>query len=1010
MTASLESALRSVARLVKDFKSHEDFYFSSDYSESELRTDFLDKLLTLLGWDVAHETQKDPFRQEVKVERNVRDGRSKRRADYAIYLAPNFRDVRLYVEAKKPSADISSPANYFQATRYGWNSQTPLVVLSNFAALHILDCRYKPSLDPSPETALEKWHYSEYADPERFKRLYYLLSREAVADRSLERYVEDLPKRKGRAAQQLLFRVGEQRIDEAFLEELDQHRKDLAVSLKRTNQSLDGEALTEATQKILDRLVFIRFLEDKGIEPDPIVEQFGVDSSAWADFLAASRRLNGIYNGIVFKDHAVLDSPSFKVDPTIFADICLALSSNASPYDFNTIPIHILGSIYERFLGKVIVTNGKKAEVQEKPEVRRANGVYYTPEYVVRYIVEKTVGHLVDGKSPAQVAGMRFVDIACGSGSFLLGVYDYLIRYHTAWYNANPKKANKGDIIKHDDGSLHVSLGKKRTILLNNIFGVDLDHQAVEVAQLSLYLKLLEEESAVTAHAYQLSFHETLLPSLGNNIQNGNSLVSTDILAGDLFSDEEQRLCPLSFAEAFPDANKDGGFDAVVGNPPYIRMEAFKSLKEYLASHYHVHEERADIYSYMLERALQLLKPGGILGMIVSNKFMKAKYGKPLRELFAEKADLTDYVDLAGANVFQGATVRTVVLVAGRSEGQRARHVRYVPVPSKDEITRLAAGTLSLQELQGKTGTELAARSFASEGWRIVDQGGSELLERLAKDFQPLAAVLGVEPLFGLKTGLNKAFIIDEATKDEITRKDKASRAVIKPILKGRDIRRYAIRWGQQYVIYLHPQKNIADYPAIKAHLTRFRSQLAARASSQEWYELQQPAVGLLAVNLQPKIIYPIMADECRFSLDTSGYLINDKAFVLPTADVAVLAILNSRLVWYYFSAVCAALEGENAKFVEFRAQFVRLLPMPDLSANAEQATQLRHLGDQMLDICGKLETAHTERQREYLTRRRTEVDGQIDDIVNGLYRLTPSERATVNAGRHRSPLMGGDG
>ena len=269
----------------------------------------------------------------------------------------------------------------------------------------------------------------------------------------------------------------------------------MRTTFKNKNPKLDSETLTEVTQRTLDRLVFMRFLEDKLIEPQYLVANFGERGSAWGDFVANSRRLNGIYNGIVFKKHEILDQPAFKVDDLQFAAICESLSHINSPYDFNAIPIHILGSIYERFLGKVIVATDKRARVEEKPAVRKAGGVYYTPEYIVRYIVDNTVGTLIEGKTPSQIAEMKFADIACGSGSFLLGVYDLLIRYHTKFYNENPRAARSGDTAERDDG-LHLSLQKKREILANNIYGVDIDNQAVEVAQLSLYLKLLQDETA----------------------------------------------------------------------------------------------------------------------------------------------------------------------------------------------------------------------------------------------------------------------------------------------------------------------------------------------------------------------------------------------------------------------------------------------------------------------------------------------------------------------------------
>jgi len=442
MSSGFDTAFARVKELVADFRANEKFYLSPAYQEQEARRDFIDKFWLALGWDVNHETQKNPFEQEVKVERKEH-GFSQRRADYAFYLAPNFRDVKFYVEAKKPHGDIATADNYFQTARYGWSSSTPIAVLHDFEQFEILDCRYRPHIDTALAQNLRKYHFSHYEDLEKFAEIYWLFSREAVAAGSLEKFAETLPKKRGRGVQRGLLAGAFQSIDEAFLEELDEFRDELARAFKNANPKLDGETLTELTQRTLDRLVFLRFLEDKHIEPQNRIAYFGDKGTAWQDFIAESRRLDGIYNGIVYKKHEILDAPGFKLDDDSFSGICERLSHLNSPYDFNAIPIHILGSIYERFLGKVIVTTDKRARLEEKPEVRKAGGVYYTPEYIVRYIVENTVGKLIAGKTPAQIAGMRFADIACGSGSFLLGVYDLLIRHHTAYYNQYPGKAKR---------------------------------------------------------------------------------------------------------------------------------------------------------------------------------------------------------------------------------------------------------------------------------------------------------------------------------------------------------------------------------------------------------------------------------------------------------------------------------------------------------------------------------------------------------------------------------------
>jgi adenine-specific DNA-methyltransferase len=1046
---AFDDSFARVKQLVADFEAGKAHFLSPQYQEQEARHDFIDKFWIALGWDVNHETQKNPFEQEVKVERKEH-GTSQRRADYAFYLAPNFRDVKFYVEAKKPYGDIATADNYFQAARYGWSSHTPLAVLNDFEQFEIVDCRYRPHIDTALAQNVRKYHYSHYLDSEKFAQIYWLFSREAVANGSLEKFAETLPKKRGRAVQRGLFPGAIQSIDDAFLEELDEHREALAKAFKNENPDLDGETLTELTQRTLDRLVFLRFLEDKHIEPQNHIAYFGDKGSAWQDFIRESRRLDGIYNGIVYKEHPILDKPSFKPDDEIFSAICERLAHINSPYDFNAVPIHILGSIYERFLGKVIVTTDKRARVEEKPAVRKAGGVYYTPEYIVRYIVENTVGKLIEGKTPSQISELRFADIACGSGSFLLGVYDLLLRYHTKYYNENPgkakiggkgKKEQKADCVERDDG-LHLSLQKKREILVNNIFGVDIDAQAVEVAQLSLYLKLLQDETPGSTREHQMEFHEALLPTLNKNIVCGNSLVGTDILDGQFFAgDEERKLNPMNFQDAFPHFFKrkpggelkdapvtpldfdfpgmplhgsyskkklknapkaqlppefQGGFDAIVGNPPYVRMEEFKPIKDYLRTRYRSHEERADFYTYFIERGLSLIRTTGLFGMIVSNKFAAAKYGEPLRRTLHQNAEIREITDFAGANVFKGATVRTFILLASRKAREQHGRTRYVPVPPSDKFEQIEKGTLLLKDYAGAVEVFLDPEQIGATPWQFIPAGDAAFLKRLTDKFPKLSEAYGWKPLFGIKTGLNEAFVIDRETRARIIREDRASAEVIKPFLFGKDVKRYEVHDEGRFVIYLHPEKNPKDFPSTKRHLENYRSQLSERAATQEWYELQQPAVGLIPLLRKPKIIYPIIAPEPRFSLDSEGFLINDKLFVLPTDSLFLLGVLNSRLAHFFFSSVCARLEGSGDCYYEYRAQFVEKFPTRkiDFSHEADKSRHDRMVQfvEQMLEAKKQLAAAQMEKDRTYFENKCTSLDRQINALVYDLYGLTEAE------------------
>ncbi len=584
-----ETAHAEVVRLVKTFGDNHAKYMAADYNESAARKDLIDKLFIVLGWDVNHDIQTNPYEQEVKVERSVSVAARVKKADYAFFLKPNFQQERFFVEAKRPSAILDTPDNCFQTIRYAYNSsKAALSILTNFNELYVVDGRFEPNIKTAANHIVKKFLFSDFADKDKFGEIFYLFGRDAVANGAIERYAESLRKPKGKAAKRRLSGDNYQQVDERFLSLLEGYHEDLAKMFKRKNTGLDSDSLTEAVQRTIDRLVFIRFLEDKLIEPSTILDKLGDEPHPWKKFIAKCRDFDKTYNGIIFKEHSVIDRNGFQVDDRVFQSVCDSLADKYSPYHFNYIPIHILGSIYERFLGSVIVATAKRATVEQKPEVRKAGGVFYTPQYIVKYIVENTIGALLspeaspldvrkssafpkdspndhgdyaagesggiaakkneaaDGEAelrrtssgkaarkvtPDDVAGMRFADIACGSGAFLLGAYEYLLAWHTKYYNetATKKEAIADGCITNEDGTFALSFEQKKEILVNNIYGVDIDRQAYEVTQLSLFLKLLEDETQGTKQQFLTGHRESLLPDLRNNIVCGNALVDWDI-------------------------------------------------------------------------------------------------------------------------------------------------------------------------------------------------------------------------------------------------------------------------------------------------------------------------------------------------------------------------------------------------------------------------------------------------------------------------------------------------
>lgn len=998
---AFERSLETVSEIAANFKKDESLYLSPKFHEADARQLFIDKFWDALGWDVYHRNNPNPYEREVRIEKNVMvEGRGKR-ADYAFYTSPNFAQARFMAEAKKPARNLKNPQDCFQAIRYGWNSNTPLSVLTDFEEFLILDSRYKPNIETAANSILKSFHYTDFTNDEKFSEIYFLFSREAVLENSIEKYVESLGKFKGARKAKLFNTSIIQPIDQEFLKELDEQRLSLARAFKARNQQLDSETLTEITQRTLDRLVFLRFLEDKLVEADSVIDNLGRKSgSAWRDFVAEMPRLNKIYNGTLFKPHALLDNPNFAPDEYAFSILRDWLSHQDSAYDFNLIPIHILGSIYERFLGKTIETTQTTATVVEKPEVRKAGGVYYTPEYIVRYIVENTVGKLIKGKTPEEISELRFADIACGSGSFLLGVFDYLIAYHVNYHSTKTRRARaikQGLCREAPDGKLQLTIHYKKEILLNNVYGVDLDAQAVEVAQFSLYLKLLEEETTTTKQQFLAGYREQLLPSLSNNIIHGNSLVDYDIMDGLLFEDKKLKtLNPMNYTSVFPEVFKKGGFDAIVGNPPYVRMETFKPIKNYLKKKFYSHDERSDLYTYFIEQANILLNKKGRYGVIVSNKFLRANYGSPLREYLSKNTNVEQVIDFAGLPVFIGATVRTIILITSPKQEGNALPTIYAPPLNISTFTELENGRCSVASAISNLKYEVSNDSLHKEIWNFSGNKLSNLLDSIKSRCTSLKIYCDGKICMGIKSGLTEAFVINSEKQFQILKENPEASEIIKPFLNGRDIRRYYIESKNQFLIYTYHGVNIEKYPAVKRHLEPYKEKLNKRATKQQWYELQQPQLKFAPYMVGPKIIFPDISTITRFSLDLTGAFGSNTTYFIPKNDLYLLALLNSKMGFFYFSQTCAGLEGKGEVYLRFFGQYLEGFPVPKINfenvKEKQKHDKIISLTQKIIENKKQLAEAATDKEKNFFERYCETLDKQIDELVYDLYELTDNE------------------
>ena len=487
-------APKEILDLVERFGQHLDAYRNGTYKEAQLRQEFLDPFFRALGWDMDNTQSYAEAYKEVIHEDAVKIGDFIKAPDYSFRIGGTRK---FFVEAKKPSVYIKGePEPAFQLRRYAWSGKLPLSILTDFEEFAVYDCRIKPAkTDKADKARINYWTYKEYAD--KWDEIAAIFSKDAVLKGSFDKYAATAKGKKGTAA-----------VDAAFLDEIESWRESLAKNIALRNPELSQKALNYAVQQTIDRIIFLRICEDRGIEPYGQLQALQNGVNVYQRLSEYFRKADERYNSGLFhfqKEDDRAEEPDrltlgLDIDDKPLKEIFQNLYYPDSPYEFSVLGADILGSVYEQFLGKVIrLTEGHHAKIEEKPEVKKAGGVYYTPTYIVDYIVKHTVGKLVEGKTPKQVEKLRILDPACGSGSFLIGAYQYLLNWHRDWYEKDGAvkhaKGKSPKLCQGARGEWKLTTGERRRVLLNNIYGVDIDTQAVEVTKLSLLLKVLEQQS-----------------------------------------------------------------------------------------------------------------------------------------------------------------------------------------------------------------------------------------------------------------------------------------------------------------------------------------------------------------------------------------------------------------------------------------------------------------------------------------------------------------------------------
>lgn len=973
----------TINQLVKKYEENRDAYLNPSYKEAQLRIDFLDPLFELLGWDIKNQSGKLTNEREVLVEESLKEDAysTTEKPDYTFRL---FSERKFYLEAKKPSVKIDTdnePAK--QIRRYGFTSKLKISALSNFEYLAIYDCSQKiEESDKVTRSRVKLYHYTEYESA--FEEIKKELSHDSVYSGGFDKTWEHIEERLK------LFSV-----DDLFLSQINEWRLILGKEIFSHKSTLTEPELNDLVQRYINSIIFLRVCEDRNLETYKTLLSSNGDYKTLVNlFKSADKKYNaGLFshplNGDIIKDNG-----------SAFWTIISQLYYPESTYSFAVFASDILGNIYEIFLGqKLSINPDGEISLAKKPE-HIDRDIVTTPTFAIKDLLRKTVLPFCEGKTDEEILCSSFADIACGSGAFLLETYQLVVDFLVDYYlKSSPKK-----LIQTGVNSYKLPFKIKRQVLVNCLYGIDKDYNAVEACKFGLLLKLLENEN-------NESIPTPALPLLGKNIQFGNSLIDSTNTS----RENQEEINPFDF--------RDTKFDVIVGNPPYMSTEHIKQLtplelpiyKQVYKSSY----KQFDKYFLFIERGFDLLKDGGYLGYIVPSKFAKVGAGKKLRESLANDQSVEEIVSFGANQIFQDKTTYTCLLVLKKTPQSVLRYL---------EIKNL--NDWKTRSIQSNDYDEVEYDELDNDVWILVPGYLKPAYLSINKQSISLEELIGTDNIYnGIQTSANNVYIHTASKEDEQYvyftkngREWKIEKALTRAYFKtsnGEDnLNSYRPFKPNSFVIYpyLKTESGIEfvkidklknNFPCLFEYLTAHKETLdnpkrdikPEPETDDEWYRYGRHQ-SLEKCDVPAKIIVGVLSQGDKYAIDYHGTLISSGGTAgycmitlpddFPYSIYYIQALLNSKYLEWYASLIGEVFRGG---YIARGTKVLKKLPIRTINfSNSSQKAQhdkISSLQEALINVQGKIdESRGNNRAIEPLKRKFNAKKHELDRELATLYEL----------------------